>query len=165
MLGGAVNAVAGGGTLLTFPALLWAGQLEIVANATSTVALWPGALSSFWTYRAELHSGWREIALLAIPSFLGGILGAVLLLGTDNATFAAVVPYLVLLATGLFAAQRPLARWQSRRAAEAAGRRQTEVFAAHHEDQGTTTDDGQPSWRFSSSWDFTAAISGPASAS
>ncbi len=43
MLGGAVNAVAGGGTLLTFPALLWAGQLEIVANATSTVALWPGA--------------------------------------------------------------------------------------------------------------------------
>jgi uncharacterized membrane protein YfcA len=139
MLGGAVNAVAGGGTLLTFPSLLWAGQLEIVANATSTVALWPGALSSFWTYRAELHSGWREIALLAIPSFLGGILGAVLLLGTDNATFAAVVPYLILLATGLFAAQRPLARWQSRRAAEAAGRRQTKVLAAHHEDQGTTT--------------------------
>jgi hypothetical protein len=122
IVGGAVNAVAGGGTLLTFPALLWARQLEIVANATSTVALWPGALSSFWTYRAELQSGGREIALLAIPSFLGGILGAMLLLGTDNATFAAIVPYLVLLATGLFAAQRPLARWQSRRAAAAAAR-------------------------------------------
>jgi len=130
ILGGAVNAVAGGGTLLTFPALLWAGQLEIVANATSTVALWPGALSSFWTYRAELHSSYREIALLAIPSFLGGILGAVLLLGTDNATFAAIVPYLILLATGLFAAQRPLARWQGRRAAAAVGRHEVEAVAA-----------------------------------
>ncbi len=121
-----------GGTLLTFPALLWARQLEIVANATSTVALWPGALSSFWTYRAELHSGYREIALLAIPSFLGGILGAMLLLGTDNATFAALVPYLILLATGLFAAQRPLARWQSRRAAQSAEDRPAEVAAAGH---------------------------------
>ncbi len=138
MLGGAVNAVAGGGTLLTFPALLWARQLEIVANATSTVALWPGALSSFWTYRRELHSSGREIALLAIPSFLGGILGAVLLLRTDNATFAAVVPYLILLATGLFAAQRPLARWQSRRAAEAAGRRQAETVPARHLHNGGT---------------------------
>ena len=55
-VGGAVNAVAGGGTLITFPALIWAGQLEIIANATSTVALWPGALSSFWGYRAELRS-------------------------------------------------------------------------------------------------------------
>ncbi len=124
VLGGAVNAVAGGGTLLTFPALLWARQLEIVANATSTVALWPGALSSFWTYRAELRSSYREIALLAIPSFLGGIVGAVLLLDTDNATFAAIVPYLILLATGLFVAQRPLARWLDRRAARAAERRE-----------------------------------------
>ena len=56
MAAGAVNAVAGGGTLLTFPALLWAHQAEIVANATSTVALWPGALSSLWGYRAELRS-------------------------------------------------------------------------------------------------------------
>ena len=129
MLGGAVNAVAGGGTLLTFPALLWARQLEIVANATSTVALWPGALSSFWNYRAELHSNYREIALLAIPSFIGGVLGAVLLLGTDNATFSAIVPYLILLATGLFVVQRPLTRWIGR-AALAAQRRQTETAAA-----------------------------------
>jgi hypothetical protein len=118
VLGGAVNAVAGGGTLLTFPALLWAGQLEIVANATSTVALWPGALSSFWTYRAELRSNRRELAVLAIPSLAGGIVGAVLLLGTSNATFAAIVPYLILLATLLFILQTPLARWRARRAAE-----------------------------------------------
>ena len=117
VLGGAVNAVAGGGTLLTFPALLWAGQVEIVANATSTVALWPGALSSFWTYRCELRSSWRELAVLAIPSFAGGIVGAVLLLGTHNATFAAIVPYLILLATLLFIFQTPLARWRAHRAA------------------------------------------------
>jgi uncharacterized membrane protein YfcA len=115
-LGGAVNAVAGGGTLLTFPALLWARQLEIVANATSTVALWPGALSSFWGYRAELQSRWSELVLLALPSFVGGVLGAVLLVRTDNAVFAAIVPWLILLATLLFLAQRPLAEWQRRRA-------------------------------------------------
>jgi uncharacterized protein len=115
-LGGAVNAVAGGGTLLTFPALLWAGQTERIANATSTVALWPGALSSFWGYRSELRSNWGEILVLAIPSFLGGVLGAVLLLRTDNSTFAAIVPYLILLATLLFIVQEPLTRWQRRRA-------------------------------------------------
>ncbi len=121
MLGGAVNAVAGGGTLLTFPSLLWAGQLEIVANATSTVALWPGSLSSFWAYRSELRSGLKEILLLAVPSFLGGVVGAVLLLHTDNATFAALVPYLMLLATLLFMVQEPLARWQRRRVEKVGG--------------------------------------------
>jgi uncharacterized protein len=120
VLGGAVNAVAGGGTLLTFPALLWAGQLEIIANATSTVALWPGALSSFWGYRGELRSSRNEMLVLALPSFLGGILGAVLLVRTDNRVFALLVPYLVLLATLLFLVQRPLARWQRRREALAA---------------------------------------------
>lgn len=113
--GGAVNAVAGGGTLLTFPALLWVGQLEIVANATNTVALWPGALSSFWNYRSELQSDLRELLVLGVPSLLGGVLGAVLLIRTDNATFAAVVPYLILLATLLFLGQQPLARWMQRR--------------------------------------------------
>jgi uncharacterized protein len=113
--GGAVNAVAGGGTLLTFPALLWVGQLEIVANATNTVALWPGALSSFWNYRSELQSDLRELLVLGVPSLLGGVLGAVLLIRTDNATFAAVVPYLILLATLLFLGQQPLTRWMQRR--------------------------------------------------
>jgi uncharacterized membrane protein YfcA len=115
-LAGVVNAVAGGGTLLTFPALLLAHQTEIVANATSTVALWPGALSSFWGYRAELGSNRREIVALAIPSFVGGVLGAYLLLKTDNATFALLVPWLILLATVLFVVQEPLTRWQRRRA-------------------------------------------------
>ena len=91
-----------------------------MANATSTVALWPGALSSFWTYRSELRSDSRELAVLAVPSLAGGIVGALLLLRTDNATFAAIVPYLVLLATLLFIAQTPLTRWRARQAALAA---------------------------------------------
>jgi uncharacterized membrane protein YfcA len=115
-LAGAVNSVAGGGTLLTFPSLLWAGQTEIVANATSTVALWPGQLSSLWGYRGQVASSPGQIGLLAIPSFLGGLLGAWVLVRTSNETFATVVPYLILLATLLFMAQEPLTRWQRRRA-------------------------------------------------
>ena len=118
---GAVNSVAGGGTLLTFPALLWIGRLaEVIANATSTVALWPGQLSSLWGYRKELGPSHKAVALLAIPSFLGGLVGALLLLRTDNETFRALVPYLILMATLLFMAQEPLARWQRRRAERAA---------------------------------------------
>jgi hypothetical protein len=114
-LGGAINAVAGGGTLLTFPALIMVGQNALIANATNTVALWPGALSSFWGYRSELGYHRREILFLSVPSFLGGVLGARLLVVTDPAIFEILVPYLILLATGLFIVQEPLARWQRRR--------------------------------------------------
>jgi len=120
-LAGAVNSVAGGGTLLTFPALLWAGKPEIIANATSTVALWPGQLSSLWGYRSEIGRSRTAIAALAVPSFLGGFAGAALLLSTNNETFAALVPYLILLATCLFMAQGPLNRWLGRRAERTAG--------------------------------------------
>jgi uncharacterized membrane protein YfcA len=115
VLGGAINAVAGGGTLLTFPALIMAGQQAILANATNTVALWPGALSSFWGYRSELGYHRREILFLSVPSFLGGVLGAWLLVVTPPAAFDILVPYLILLATGLFIVQEPLARWMRRR--------------------------------------------------
>ena len=112
VLGGAINAVAGGGTLLTFPALIFVGQGAIMANATNTVALWPGALSSFWGYRSELGYHRREVLFLAVPSFLGGVLGAWLLVHTSESVFNVLVPYLILLATGLFIVQEPLARWQ-----------------------------------------------------
>ena len=112
---GAVNAVAGGGTLLTFPSLMWAGQSARIANATSTVALWPGQVSSLWAYRSEMKSSCGELVLLAIPSFLGGLLGALLLLKTSEQSFALLVPYLVLLATLLFIVQEPITRWQRRR--------------------------------------------------
>ena len=87
VVGGAINAVAGGGTLLTFPALIMVGQPAIIANATNTVALWPGALSSFWGYRSELGYHRREILFLSVPSFLGGVLGAWLLVVTPAKRF------------------------------------------------------------------------------
>ncbi len=115
-LAGAVNSVAGGGTLLTFPALIWAGQIERLANATSTVALWPGRarqpLGLPPRSRAE-PQGDRPVGR---AESLGGLLGALLLLRTGDETFALLVPYLILTATVLFALQRPLARWQRRRA-------------------------------------------------
>jgi uncharacterized membrane protein YfcA len=113
-VGGAVNAVAGGGTLLTFPALIWAGQTSLAANATSTVALLPGAFSSFWGYRSEIGNLRQQFFLLIIPSLIGGIAGAVLLTKTDASTFDLIVPYLILLATTIFIVQEPLARLQRR---------------------------------------------------
>lgn len=135
VVAGAVNAVAGGGTLLTFPALSWALGSTLLANATSTVAIWPGALSSFWGYRPEFRSSRRELTLLAIPSLVGGILGAVLLVYTDKATFNELVPYLILGATILFLLQEPLARWQRRRA-EAAGQTAPTAEAEHPKTAG-----------------------------
>jgi uncharacterized membrane protein YfcA len=102
---GIMNAIAGGGTLVTFPALVAAGITPLIANATSTTALVPGALSSMWGYRRELTGARRWTTQLFIPSLAGGFAGAWLLLHTPNATFERVVPWLVLLATGLFALQ------------------------------------------------------------
>ena len=114
--GGAINAIAGGGTLLTFPALIALGVPPIVANATSTVALWPGALGSLWGYRGEL-AGARQWAIrFAIPSVAGGLAGAILLLRTSSERFSAIVPWLVFGATGLFMLQAPLSRWLRSRA-------------------------------------------------
>jgi hypothetical protein len=107
-VGGAINSIAGGGTLLTFPALVGLGIPALVANATSTVALWPGALGSMWGYRAELSGARRWALRWAIPSVLGGLVGALLLLQTSAAMFEGLVPWLVLGATGLFIIQRPV---------------------------------------------------------
>lgn len=110
LVAGMVNAIAGGGTLLTFPALVAAGLSPLTANATSTVALLPGALSSMLGYRDELAGVRRWAILFALPSLLGGALGALLLLRTSNEAFDHIVPWLVLGATALFLAQRPLLR-------------------------------------------------------
>jgi uncharacterized membrane protein YfcA len=113
LAGGAVNSIAGGGTLLTFPVLVGVGIPAIVANASNTVALSPGALSSVWGYRGEL-AGIRPWAVgLAAPSVLGGFLGALLLLVTPSDRFDVIVPWLVFGATALFMAQRPVMRWMA----------------------------------------------------
>jgi uncharacterized membrane protein YfcA len=120
MVAGAVNSVAGGGTLLTFPALLWVGQTAKIANATSTVALWPGQLSSLLGYRREIGRSHTAIICLGIPSLIGGGIGASLLLWTPPSIFARLVPFLILMATVLFALQEPLSRLLRARAQRAA---------------------------------------------
>lgn len=109
-VGGAVNAVAGGGTLVTFPALLAAGLPPVLANTTSSVGLVAGYAGGTVAYRREL-SGQRERGRgLVIAGVIGGIAGAVLLLITPGDSFRSVVPYLVLLACALLALQPRLAR-------------------------------------------------------
>jgi uncharacterized membrane protein YfcA len=119
-VGGVVNSIAGGGTLVTFPALVGIGIPALVANATSTVALWPGAVASMWGY-SDLLVGMRSwVTRFAIPSVLGGLIGAVLLIKTPPARFDAIVPWLVLGATFLFMVQKPLTeRVRSRTATHA----------------------------------------------
>ena len=107
LLGGVMNAVAGGGSFLTFPALIVAGVPPISANATNTVALWPGSMASVWAYRREVR-GAPHTLLLSSASLVGGGLGAVLLLHIPSTTFARLIPYLLLLTTLLFAFNRPL---------------------------------------------------------
>jgi hypothetical protein len=106
---GAINSVAGGGTLLTFPALLSVVP-SVVANATSTVALVPGSLAGAWGYRSELRGNGRWALLLAGPCVLGGVAGALLVTRLEERYFALVVPWLVLGATLLFLAQPTITR-------------------------------------------------------
>lgn len=110
-LSGAVNSIAGGGTLLTFPALLGLGVAPVAANATSTVALWPGSLASMLGYRKELQGIETWAVKLAIPSMLGGLTGAGLLMATSDDQFRAIVPWLVFGATMLFAFQGKVMSW------------------------------------------------------
>jgi uncharacterized membrane protein YfcA len=106
---GVVNALAGGGTLLTFPALN-AVLPAVIANGTSTTALMPGSLASVWAYRRELKQVRRWAMLLAIPSFIGGLIGVELVTQLDPKYFARLVPWLILLATVLFLSQPLVSR-------------------------------------------------------
>jgi uncharacterized membrane protein YfcA len=105
---GAVNAVAGGGTLLSFPALLWLGRNSVGANATSTLALLPGSLGGAWAFRQELGDSRALLGLLLLPSLVGGGLGAYLLLHTDSRVFLRIVPFLILGATLLLMFQQKI---------------------------------------------------------
>src|ERR1700689_3568567 len=99
-LAGVLNAVAGGGSFLLFPALLGMRMLPIQANATNTVALWPGQLTSVWALRTDLRRDLLAPVLSA--SVLGGVGGAVVLLYTPQVTFMRMVPWLLLVASLLF---------------------------------------------------------------
>jgi uncharacterized membrane protein YfcA len=109
-LAGMINSVAGGGTLVSFPALIWLGLNSVQANATSTVAIWPGSVGGMWGYRRELGAADRSMLALVIPSLIGGITGAWLLKFTPPALFDKLVPFLILFATILFMVQSPIQR-------------------------------------------------------
>lgn len=106
---GAMNSIAGGGTLLTFPALTGVVS-PAVANATSTVALLPGSFAGAFAYRRELAPSRRFVLRMLAPSLVGGFVGA-WLVGQDTSAFAVLVPWLILTAALLFVIQAPVARW------------------------------------------------------
>lgn len=107
---GAINSIAGGGTLLTFPVLIWLGLDPKVANATSTVALWPGLFGGLYGYRKELENSSSILIRLGLTSIVGGGVGAWLLIWTPSPTFARLVPFLILFATILFMLQGTINR-------------------------------------------------------
>jgi uncharacterized protein len=107
---GMINSVAGGGTLLSFPTLIWLGVPSVTANATSTVALWPGTVGSVWGYRREMREADRSLWALSVPSLGGGLLGAFLLSRTPTEVFDRLVPLLIVFATCLLAAQEAIQR-------------------------------------------------------
>lgn len=120
MIGGAANALAGGGQFIVFPALLFAGVASVKANATASLAMVPGGIASAWVYRRSfLDKPPGEIRHLIVVSLAGSLAGSILLLSTPNATFSALVPWLLLIAASVFTAAPHLRRV----AAKAAGNR------------------------------------------
>jgi uncharacterized membrane protein YfcA len=107
---GLMNAIAGGGTIVSFPALIFAGISSIGANATSTVALLPGTLAGTLGYRQLLPAVWKWIRAFAAVSLIGGLIGGILLTRTPEPLFDRLVPFLILFATILFTAQPLFAR-------------------------------------------------------
>ncbi len=107
---GMVNSVAGGGTLISFPTLVWLGRNPILADATNAVALWPGSFAGMIGFRRELKGSRRWFLLLIVPSLVGGVFGAILLLHTSSRSFSKLVPYLILLATLILATQEMITR-------------------------------------------------------
>ena len=115
---GAVNALAGGGTLVTFPTLLAIGVPSVAASMTNTVALCPGYFGATLAQAADLRGQEKRLRLLLPAGAVGGIVGGLLLANSGERLFSALVPYLILLAAGLLAVQDPLRAWLLRRSRE-----------------------------------------------
>jgi hypothetical protein len=117
---GAVNAVAGGGSLISFPALLAVGYPSLHANVTNTVSVWPGYLGGVAAYRGELTDQRHRARVLAPVALVGAAVGAVILLTTPDDVFKRIVPFLVLFACGLLALQPRIQRRVASRRGDAA---------------------------------------------
>ncbi len=116
MAAGIVNALAGGGTLITFPVLVAVGLPAVAANVTNTVALCPGYLGATLAQARDLREQRQRLGWLLPAAALGGVVGGLLLLWSGERVFRAIVPYLILLASGLLAVQEPVRAWLTRRA-------------------------------------------------
>lgn len=113
-LAGVLNAVAGGGSLLSFPAILGMGVLPVQANATNTVAIWSGQLTSVAAYWPDVRRNLRIAWPMGVAGLIGSTAGAMLLLHTPQKTFMRMVPWLLLGAAGIFAVSGPVTRWLAR---------------------------------------------------
>jgi uncharacterized protein len=114
-LAGVLNAVAGGGSFLLFPAMLSMKMLPIQANATNTVALWPGQLTSVAAYRNDIRRNLKVAVPMLVAGLIGGTAGAIVLLNTPQITFMRLVPWLLLVAAVIFALSGPVSRWLEHR--------------------------------------------------
>lgn len=122
LLAGMINAIAGGGTLLSFPALVWLGVPPIMANATATLTALPGYIGSAWAYRDDLRAeGSLRLGSIIMIAALGGLAGAGLLLVTPGDAFVGIVPWLLLTATLLFSAGPHLVVWVQAKGTGVAG--------------------------------------------
>lgn len=108
LLAGSINSVAGGGTLISFPVLVFLGLPPVIANATNTIGIWPGSLGSLYGFRREFARIPRLMWWLLVPGAIGGIIGAVLLRVTPPHLFERLVPWLLFFATFLFIVQAPI---------------------------------------------------------
>lgn len=126
---GLINAIAGGGTLISFPVLVAVGVLPVAANVTNTVALVPGYLGATFAQLKDLSGQGRRLRLLIPVSVLGGLGGGLLLLNTSEKLFNDLVPYLILLAAGLLAVQDIVRKWVTRRIEASGGSATSEVWA------------------------------------
>jgi hypothetical protein len=122
LLAGALNSIAGGGSFFSFPTLLGFGLPPVNANATSTVALWPGQMAAIFAFRRELSTVRRMITPTIVVAAVGGVAGAVTLLHTGQQTFLALVPWLLLFGTVMFTLSSLAKRWLDRTTASHEGR-------------------------------------------
>ncbi|HET6556230.1 MAG TPA: sulfite exporter TauE/SafE family protein [Prolixibacteraceae bacterium] len=125
---GFINAIAGGGTLLTFPVLLGIGIPPVVANVTNTVALVPGTIGGMWAQRNDFRSQYQRLLKLLPVAITGGIAGGLLILNTSEDAFKSIIPYLILMATLLLAAQVRIKNWVMARLGHAHAEKHNPVF-------------------------------------
>ena len=125
---GFINAMAGGGTLVSFPVLLALGVSPVVANVTNTVALVPGTIGGMWAQRNSFRSQYSRLMKLLPVAIIGGVAGGLLILNTSEDAFRSIIPWLILMATLLLAAQVQVKNWVTRRIGHAHTEHQNPVF-------------------------------------